>query len=100
MKQTATLVNVSRGGCVDTAALVHALRNGDIAAAALDVTDPEPLPGDHELLELPNCLVLPHLGSSSAATREAMAELAAENLVAGLEGVRMTAVANPEVYDG
>ncbi len=100
MKPTATLVNISRGPTVDTRALIHALRNGDIAAAALDVTDPEPLPGDHELLSLPNCLVIPHLGSSSAATRAAMAELAAENLIAGLEGVRMKAVANPEVYDG
>ena len=76
------------------------MRSGSIAAAALDVTDPEPLPGDHELLQLPNCLVLPHLGSSSSQTRVAMADLAAENLVSGIEGVRMPAVANPAVYDG
>jgi lactate dehydrogenase-like 2-hydroxyacid dehydrogenase len=100
MKSTATLVNVSRGATVDTAALVRALRSGEIAAAALDVTDPEPLPPDHELLALANCLVIPHLGSSTARTRIAMAELAAENLIAGLGDVRMPACANPEVYDG
>ncbi len=100
MKATATLVNVSRGAIVDTAALAAALRSGSIATAALDVTDPEPLPGDHELLQLPNCLVLPHLGSSSSRTRVAMADLAAENLISGIEGVRMPAVANPAVYDG
>ncbi|MFQ5555311.1 MAG: 2-hydroxyacid dehydrogenase [Acidimicrobiia bacterium] len=99
MKPTATLVNVSRGGLVDTDALVAALRSGDIEAAALDVTDPEPLPADHELVGLGNCIVLPHLGSSSAQTRTAMAELAAENLIAGLRGARLPACANPEVYD-
>ncbi len=100
MKPTATFVNVSRGPTVDTAALIDALREGTIAAAALDVTDPEPLPGDHELLALPNCIVLPHLGSSSEQTRAAMAELAADNLVAGVNGIRLPACANPEVYDG
>ncbi|HEX9855132.1 MAG TPA: NAD(P)-dependent oxidoreductase, partial [Acidimicrobiia bacterium] len=64
----------------------------------LDVTDPEPIPSDHPLVALPNCVVIPHLGSSSAATRMAMAELAARNLVAGLEGRRLEACANPEVY--
>ncbi len=100
MKPTATFVNVSRGPTVDTPALIDALREGTIAAAALDVTDPEPLPGDHVLLTLPNCIVLPHLGSSSEQTREAMAELAADNLVAGVDGIRLPACANPEVYDG
>ena len=99
MKPTATLVNISRGGLVDTDALVSALRTGQIGAAGLDVTDPEPIAGDHALLALPNCTVLPHLGSSSAKTRAAMAELAARNVVAALRGDRVPVCANPEVYD-
>ena len=98
MKPTATLVNIARGGIVDHDALLVALREGTIAGAGLDVTDPEPIPSDHPLVALPNCVVIPHLGSSSAATRMAMAELAARNLVAGFEGRRLEACANPEVY--
>jgi lactate dehydrogenase-like 2-hydroxyacid dehydrogenase len=86
MKPTAILVNTSRGPVVDSMALVDALRKGTIAAAALDVTDPEPLPPDHPLLEAPNLIVLPHLGSATDATRERMADLAADNLLAGLAG--------------
>lgn len=99
MKNTATLVNVSRGATVDTEALIDALRSGRIAGAALDVADPEPLPGDHELLSLDNCLVLPHLGSSTQRTRAAMADLAARNVIAGLAGERLPQCANPEVYE-
>jgi glyoxylate reductase len=84
MKPTATLVNVARGPIVQTEALVVALREGWIMGAGLDVTDPEPLPPDHELLGLPNCIVVPHLGSATHRTRSAMAELAAGNLVAGM----------------
>jgi len=98
MKPTATLVNISRGGTVDSDALVEALRSGAIAAAGLDVTDPEPIPADHPLVQLPNCFVIPHLGSSSQRTREAMAGLATDNLLAGLNGERLPACANPEVY--
>ena len=98
MKSTATLINVARGPLVDTAALYEALRSGWIAAAGLDVTDPEPLPADHPLLGLPNCVVLPHLGSASVQTRTEMAEMAARNLVLGLNGEPMEACANPEVY--
>lgn len=86
MRPTAYLVNVARGPIVDTHALVKALREGEIAGAALDVTDPEPLPGDHPLLELDNCLVVPHVGSASVRTRNEMARLAIDNLIAGLEG--------------
>ena len=100
MKPTAVLINVSRGPTVDADALVDALRTGEIAAAGLDVTDPEPIPLDDPLLGLPNCVVIPHLGSSSLATRAAMAQLAVENLVAGLDGKRLPACANPEVYGG
>jgi glyoxylate reductase len=64
----------------------------------LDVTDPEPLPADHPLLDSPNLLVLPHIGSASHATREAMADMAVDNLLAALAGERMPHCANPEVY--
>ena len=97
MQPTATLVNIARGGTVDPDALYDALTSGTIAAAGLDVTEPEPIPADHPLLDLPNCTILPHLGSSSAQTREAMAELAATNLIRGLAGEPMVAGANPEV---
>jgi phosphoglycerate dehydrogenase-like enzyme len=80
------LINTSRGPLVDQDALVNALRNGVIAAAGLDVTTPEPLPTDHPLLTLPNCVVLPHIGSATRATRTRMAQLAADNLIAGVEG--------------
>jgi glyoxylate reductase len=89
MKPTAYLVNTARGPIVDTDALVRALRAGRIAGAALDVTDPEPLPGDHPLLDAPNLLVLPHLGSATHATRERMADMAVDNLLAGLAGKPM-----------
>jgi len=98
MKPTAILVNTARGPVVDTEVLVRALREGWIAAAALDVTDPEPLPSDHPLLELPNCIVVPHIGSATVAARERMASMAAENLLAGLRGERLPYCANPEVY--
>lgn len=98
MKPTATLVNASRGPVVDTDALVEALAKGTIGAAGLDVTDPEPIPSDHPLVALPNCFIVPHIGSATVRTRIDMAERAATNLVAGLEGRRMPYCANPEVY--
>lgn len=98
MKAGATLVNISRGGLIDHDALAEALRDGVIARAALDVTDPEPIPVDHPLVSLPNCLIIPHLGSASARTRLLMARRAVENLDAGLEGRRLPSCANPEVY--
>jgi lactate dehydrogenase-like 2-hydroxyacid dehydrogenase len=98
MRPTATLVNISRGATVDSDALVVALATGEIAAAGLDVTDPEPIPADHPLVGLPNCFIVPHLGSSTRRTRIAMADLAADNLLAGLRGDRLLACANPEVY--
>ncbi|HET9853090.1 MAG TPA: D-glycerate dehydrogenase [Candidatus Limnocylindrales bacterium] len=98
MKPTAVLVNTSRGPVVDSMALVEALRSGTIAAAALDVTDPEPLPADHPLVGLDNCLVVPHIASASRATRGKMASMAAANLLAGLRGERLPTPVNPEVY--
>ncbi|HSL77166.1 MAG TPA: D-glycerate dehydrogenase [Candidatus Limnocylindrales bacterium] len=86
MKPTAILVNTSRGPVVDQAALATALREGVIWAAALDVTDPEPIPMDDPLVGLDNCLIVPHIASASRATRGKMAEMAAANLVAGVRG--------------
>jgi glyoxylate reductase len=89
MKPTAYLVNTARGPVVDTEALAAGLHAGEIAGAALDVTDPEPMPADHPLLDAPNLLVLPHLGSATHATRERMADMAVDNLLAGLRGEAM-----------
>lgn len=86
MKPTAIFVNTTRGGTVDQDALYDALKNGEIAAAGLDVTTPEPLSPTHPLLTLPNCVVLPHIGSASVATRTKMALMTAENLIAGVLG--------------
>ena len=86
MQPHAILVNTARGGVVDTPALVHALKTGQIAYAALDVTDPEPLPPSHELYALPNVIILPHIGSATRHTRGAMSLLAVDNLIAGLQG--------------
>ena len=86
MKETAILVNTSRGGVVDQDALVEALRVGAIGGAALDVTVPEPLPLDHPLYGFPNVTITPHIGSASHATRARMAEMAARNIIAVLSG--------------
>lgn len=86
MKPTATLINIARGPVVDTEAVTRALAEEQIAAAALDVTDPEPLPRDHPLLDMPNVIITPHLGSATVETRRRMADLSVENLLAGLEG--------------
>jgi glyoxylate reductase len=86
MKPTAILVNVARGAVVDTDALTEALAARRIYAAALDVTEPEPLPRDHPLLRLDNAIIAPHLGSATEQTRRRMAELSLENLFAGLAG--------------
>lgn len=86
MKPTAYLINMARGPVVDTDALVRALQEGWIAGAALDVSEPEPLPPAHPLYRLPNCVIVPHIGSATHATRRRMAELACANLLAGLRG--------------
>ena len=86
MQETAILVNTARGGVVDHPALVEALEKKSIAGAGLDVTEPEPLPRDHPLLAMENVVIMPHLGSATRQTRLAMAQLTADNLMAGLEG--------------
>jgi len=96
MKRTAVLVNTSRGPIVDNMALYDALRSGKIAYAALDVTEPEPMPSDHPLLTLNNAIVVPHIASASVATRTKMALMAAENLIAGLKGEMPPNPVNPE----
>ncbi len=98
MDASAMLINAARGPIVDTEALMHALREGQIAGAALDVTDPEPLPADHPLLKLSNCIVVPHVASATVSARNRMATMAAENLLAGLRGEPLPYCANSEVY--
>jgi glyoxylate reductase len=98
MKSTAVLINTSRGPVVDPDALYEALKEHRIFAAALDVTDPEPLPLDSPLLTLDNLIVVPHIASASTATRTRMAVMAAENLIAGLKGERLPNCVNPQVY--
>jgi glyoxylate reductase len=86
MRSNAILVNTARGPIVDPVALREALEGGEIAGAALDVTEPEPPPPDDPLLGSPNLIVVPHIGSATRFAREQMAELAVSNLLAGLEG--------------
>ena len=98
MKPSAILINTARGPAVDPSALYQALKEGEIAYAALDVTEPEPISVDDPLLTLDNCLIVPHIASSSLATRSRMATMAAENLEAGLNGAELPHCVNPEVY--
>ncbi len=86
MKSTGILINMARGPVVQTGALCDALTAGQIAAAGLDVTDPEPLPRDHPLLQLKNVIITPHLGSASNVTRMRMMQMTIDNLAAGVEG--------------
>ncbi|XP_026880407.2 glyoxylate reductase/hydroxypyruvate reductase b [Electrophorus electricus] len=89
MKKTSIFINTSRGGVVNQEDLYEALATGEIAGAGLDVTTPEPLPTNHPLFTLKNCVILPHIASASYTTRNAMSALAANNLLAGLRGDRM-----------
>jgi glyoxylate reductase len=99
MKPSAVFVNTSRGPLVVEADLAQALRDGVIFAAGLDVTDPEPPRTDNPLLALPNCIVAPHIASATVTSRNAMAEIAADNLLAGVKGEPLRAWVNPEVAD-
>lgn len=98
LKPNAVLVNTSRGGVLNQSALYETLKERRIFAAALDVTDPEPLPLDSPLLELDNCIILPHIASASVGSRDMMSFLSAKNLIAGLNGEKLPHCVNPEVY--
>jgi len=98
MKPNAVLVNTSRGPVVDMNALYEALKEKRIFGAGLDVTEPEPLPLDSPLLKLGNIVIAPHIASASKTTREKMSWMAAQNLIAGLEGERLPNCVNPQVY--
>ena len=97
MKPSAYIVNVARGMVMDSKALYRALAGGRIRGAALDVTDPEPIPPDDPLLTLNNCLVVPHVGTATWETRAAMTEISVTNLLNGLAGRPLLHCANPEV---
>lgn len=97
MKRTAVFINTARGPLVDQKALYEALSKGAIFAAGLDVTDPEPPAADDPLLKLPNIVVAPHIASATVGTRNAMADICAKNLIAGLSGQKLPAWVNPEV---
>jgi len=99
MKRSGILINTSRGPVVDPAALYRALSSGTIAYAALDVTEPEPIKLDDPLLSLDNIIIAPHIASASYQTRDKMATMAAANLIAGLNGERLSNCVNPQVYD-
>jgi glyoxylate reductase len=98
MKPTATLVNIARGGIVDDAALIAALREGRLASAGLDVFENEPALNP-DFLSLPNVVLTPHIGSASEKTRRAMAECASDNLIAALSGQRPPNLLNPAVLN-
>src|SRR5262245_34043188 len=97
MKRTAVFVNSARGPLVDQKALYEALKSGTIFAAGLDVTDPEPPARDDPLLQLPNIVIAPHIASATVQTRNRMAEICADNLIAGVTGQKLPAWVNPEV---
>lgn len=98
MQRSAVLINTARGTIVDPEALHRALAQGQIAAAAIDVTEPEPIPVESPLLTLDNLIITPHIASASRQTREKMATMAIANLIAGLKGDRLPHCVNPEVY--
>jgi glyoxylate reductase len=98
MKPTAILINTARGPIVDPDALYHALKDGIILYAALDVTEPEPIPMDHPLLTLQNLIIAPHIASASVVTRGKMIQMSIDNLLAGLKEERLPNCVNPEVY--
>jgi phosphoglycerate dehydrogenase-like enzyme len=97
MEPYAWLVNVGRGGLVDTAALVHALRAGQIGGAGLDVTEPEPLPPGHPLWDLPNCLITPHTADTEEMTRPLLAVRIAENVRRLTAGQELVGQVDPDL---
>ncbi|MEE8396622.1 MAG: D-glycerate dehydrogenase [bacterium] len=100
MKRSAYLINVARGGVVDSDALAEALRAGTIRGAGLDVTEPEPIPMEHPLLALDSCVIVPHVGTATWEARAAMTEISVENLLRGLRGEPLLHCANPPAQGG
>lgn len=100
VKPNAILINTARGGIVDPQALEDALRSGRLAGAALDVTEPEPIPQDSPLLQMPNVIITPHIASASKQTRQKMAFIAVDNLLAALQGSSNENCLNPAVFAG
>ncbi len=98
MKSSAYLINTARGAMVDHNALYNALVKNQLAGAALDGFDPEPIPTDHPLLKLPNVIITPHIASASIATRRRMASMTIENAYAGVMGKKLPYCVNPEIY--
>jgi glyoxylate reductase len=98
MKSSAILINTARGSIVEPTALYQALSQRQIAAAAIDVTDPEPIPMDSPLLSLENLIITPHIGSASLQARQKMASIAIANLIAGLKGERLPHCVNAQIY--
>lgn len=99
MKPTAVLINTSRGGTVDTEALVRALEDGRIAGAGLDVTEPEPLPDGHRLFDLDNVVVTPHVAGAAPETFDRAGAMTASDVIRALQGVRPRHLVNPDVWD-
>lgn len=98
MKPTAYLINTARGGIVDSEALYDALKFRQIAGAAIDVFETEPIPAHHPILELDNLIITPHIASASKQTRARMAMIAVNNVIAGINGEQLPHCVNPEVY--
>jgi glyoxylate reductase len=98
MKRTSIFINTARGPIHNEPDLIEALQKGMIWGAGLDVTDPEPMNSNNPLLQMPNVSVLPHIGSATEETRNAMAIIAAENVIAGLKGERLPFPVNQEVW--
>lgn len=96
MKPSSYFINISRGTLVDQDSLIYALNHGTIQGAGLDVTDPEPLPRDHPLLQCKNCIITPHTGSATYQTRQAMLELALQNMDCGLNDQPLIASPNQQ----
>jgi len=95
MKRTAVFINSARGPIHNQKDLYEALKSGQIFAAGLDVTDPEPILMDDPLLTLPNCVIAPHIASATFSSRNGMAEIAADNLIAGIAGQPLRCCVNP-----
>ena len=99
MKPTSIFINTGRGALHNETDLLSALQKGDIWGAGLDVTNPEPMSKDNPLLTMPNVCILPHIGSATQEAREAMAKMAAVNIIAGLQNKRLPNIVNKEVYE-